>query len=38
MARIKKEDEFYTLLKEFAALIVETSEEYAGMCTTSPTP
>ena len=31
MARIKKEDEFYTLLKEFAALIVETSEEYAGI-------
>ena len=26
MARIKKEDEFYTLLKEFAALIVETSD------------
>ena len=31
MARVKKEDEFYTLLKEFAALIVETSEEYAGI-------
>ena len=31
MARIKKEDEFYTLLNEFAALIVETSEEYAGI-------
>ena len=31
MARTKKEDEFYTLLKEFAALIVETSEEYAGI-------
>ncbi len=31
MARNKKEDEFYTLLKEFAALIVETSEEYAGI-------
>ena len=31
MARIKKEDEFFTLLKDFAALIVETSEEYAGI-------
>jgi len=31
MARTKKEDEFYTLLKDFAALIVETSEEYAGI-------
>ena len=31
MARVKKEDEFYTLLKDFAALIVETSEEYAGI-------
>ena len=31
MARTQKEDEFYTLLKEFAALIVETSEEYAGI-------
>ena len=31
MARMKKEDEFYTLLKDFAALIVETSEEYAGI-------
>ena len=31
MARIKKEDEFYTLLKDFAALIVETSEEFSGI-------
>lgn len=31
MARAKKEDIFYTLLKEFAALIVETAEEYAGI-------
>ena len=28
MARLKKEDPFYTLLKEFAALIVEAAEEY----------
>ncbi|WP_455139822.1 DUF47 domain-containing protein [Thermophilibacter sp.] len=28
MPRIKKEDEFYTMLKEFAALIVEAAEEY----------
>ena len=31
MARQKKEDEFYTLLKEFAALIGETANEYAGI-------
>ena len=28
MPRIKKEDEFYTMLKEFAALITESAEEY----------
>ena len=28
MPRIKKEDEFYTMLKEFAALIVEAADEY----------
>ena len=27
MPRIKKEDEFYTMLKEFAALIVEAADE-----------
>lgn len=31
MARTKKEDVFYTMLKEFAALIVETAEEYNGI-------
>ena len=31
MARMKKEDEFYTLLKEFAAQIVEAADEYAGI-------
>ncbi len=31
MARNKKEDEFYTLLKEFAQMIVEASEEYAAI-------
>ena len=31
MPRIKKEDEFYTLLKEFAALIGETAGEYAAI-------
>ncbi|WP_322151261.1 DUF47 domain-containing protein [Paratractidigestivibacter sp.] len=31
MARNKKEDEFYTLLKDFSALIVEAAEEYAGI-------
>ncbi len=31
MPRNKKEDEFYTLLKDFSALIVETAEEYAGI-------
>ena len=31
MARIKKEDEFYTLLKDFAGLIAETAEEYAAI-------
>lgn len=28
MPRIKKEDEFYTMLKEFAALIVDAADEY----------
>ena len=28
MPRIKKEDEFYTMLKEFAALITESADEY----------
>ena len=28
MPRIKKEDEFYTMLKEFAALIEEAADEY----------
>lgn len=31
MPRIKKEDEFYTMLKEFAALIEEAAEEYHGI-------
>lgn len=36
MARIKKEDEFYTLLKEFAALIVEAAEEYSAIINDFP--
>lgn len=31
MPRIKKEDEFYTMLKDFSALIVEAAEEYNGI-------
>lgn len=31
MARAKKEDIFYTMLKEYSALIVETAEEFAGI-------
>ncbi len=31
MARKKKEDEFYTLLREFAALIVEAAAEYSSI-------
>ena len=31
MPRIKKEDEFYTMLKELAALIEEAAEEYNGI-------
>lgn len=31
MPRIKKEDEFYTMLKDFAALLVEAAEEYQGI-------
>ncbi len=31
MARNKKEDEFYTLLKDFAALIAEAADEYAAI-------
>lgn len=31
MARAKKEDVFYTMLKDLAALITETAEEYASI-------
>ncbi|QOY61098.1 DUF47 domain-containing protein [Thermophilibacter immobilis] len=31
MARAKKEDVFYTMLKDFAALITETAEEYTNI-------
>ena len=36
MARLKKEDPFYTMLKEFAALIVEAAEEYNAVVTDFP--
>lgn len=36
MPRIKKEDEFYTMLKEFASLIVEAAEEYSGIVADFP--
>lgn len=31
MPRIKKEDVFYTMLKDYAALVVEAAEEYNGI-------
>lgn len=36
MPRIKKEDMFYTLLKDFAALVVEAAEEYSGIIAEFP--
>ena len=36
MPRIKKEDEFYTMLKEFAALITEAANEYNAIIADFP--
>ncbi len=36
MPAIKKEDQFYTRLKDFAALIVEAAEEYASIMSDFP--
>lgn len=36
MARIKKEDEFYTMLKDLALVLVEASEEYVAIMRNYP--
>lgn len=36
MPRIKKEDEFYTMLREFAALITEAAQEYSAIVDAFP--